>query len=217
MVSGHLHYPRAVVVMEWLLAILGVGGLRLSLRVSSTLHTGLRAERRTQKRLLIVGAGDHAESLAREVGRHADLNFHLVGFVDDDFRQARHGDPRRPGSRPGGAHYRGRRAGAGRAGDHCGSLGVRAGIRRLIALCESLPVRLRITPGFQALVKERGEPPVRDVAPEDLLRRPAVQLDLQEIAGYLASETVLITGAGGSIGSNSCGRSLVSAPSGSCC
>src|SRR6202035_2598184 len=52
--SGYPHYPRAVVVMEWLLAILGVGGLRLSLRASSTLHSGLRAERRTMQRLLIV-------------------------------------------------------------------------------------------------------------------------------------------------------------------
>src|SRR5262249_43979884 len=88
-VSGHLGIPRAVVVMEWLLTILAVGGLRLSLRISSTLHRGLHAERGSLQRLLIVGAGDHAEALAREVGRHPDLNYQLVGFVDDD--PAKHG------------------------------------------------------------------------------------------------------------------------------
>jgi FlaA1/EpsC-like NDP-sugar epimerase len=200
---GLVHYPRAVLVLEWLLTILGVGGLRLSLRVGSTLQRGLRAERRSMQRLLIVGAGDHAEALAREVGRHPDLNYRLVGFVDDD--------PAKQGVIIHGAPVL---APVDRIAEVVARHGVEhviiavpsasgPEIRRLIALCESLPVKLRITPGFQALVGRRpgGEPAVRDVSPEDLLRRPPVRLNLKEIAAYLAGETVLITGAGGSIGS----------------
>jgi FlaA1/EpsC-like NDP-sugar epimerase len=203
MLSNQFSFPRAVVVMEWLLVILGVGGLRLSLRVGSAVRSGLRAERGTLKRLLIVGAGDHAEALAREVGRHADLNYRLVGFVDDDpAKQGTviHGRPvLGPVDRIAGIVAQKRIeqviiAVPSASGPE---------IRRLISLCESLPVRLLITPGFKALVgqHENGEPSVREVAPEDLLRRPPVRLSLKEIAGYLGGEVVLITGAGGSIGS----------------
>src|SRR5262249_20828842 len=77
-----------------------------------------------------------------------------------------------------------------------------AQIRRIVSLCEGLPVRLRTTPGFAAFQPPgdaRGGP-VRDVAPEDLLRRPPVRVDLGSIASYLQGERVLVTGAGGSIG-----------------
>jgi FlaA1/EpsC-like NDP-sugar epimerase len=203
LLTGQLQYPRAVVVMEWLLVILCVGGLRLSLRVSSTLHSGLRAERGALQRLLIVGAGDHAEALAREVGRHPNLNFRLVGFVDDDARKQGmviHGAPVL-----GVVDQIAEVVARERVEQVIIAVPSASGpeIRRLISLCESLPVRLRITPGFQALVdRHAGDATaVRDVAPEDLLRRFPVQLDLKEIAGYLEREVVLITGAGGSIGS----------------
>jgi FlaA1/EpsC-like NDP-sugar epimerase len=203
LLGGWLEYPRAVLVMEWLLVILAVGGLRLSLRVGSTLHSGLRAERGSKQRLLIVGAGDHAEALAREVGRHSHLNYRLVGFVDDD--------PAKQGMLIHGAPVLG-------LVDQIAEVVARESveqviiavpsasgpeIRRLIALCEALPVRLRTTPGFQALVGRQagGALAVRDVSPEDLLRRPPVRLNLKQIAGYLEGEVVLITGAGGSIGS----------------
>jgi FlaA1/EpsC-like NDP-sugar epimerase len=203
LLAGQLQYPRAVVVMEWLLVILCVGGLRLSLRVSSTLHSGLRAERGALQRLLIVGAGDHAEALAREVGRHPNLNFRLVGFVDDDARKQGmviHGAPVL-----GVVDQIAEVVARERVEQVIIAVPSASGpeIRRLISLCESLPVRLRITPGFQALVDRHGgdATAVRDVAPEDLLRRFPVQVDLKEIASYLEREVVLITGAGGSIGS----------------
>jgi FlaA1/EpsC-like NDP-sugar epimerase len=202
LLTGYPHYPRAVVVMEWLLAILGVGGLRLSLRAGSTLHSGLRAERRAMQRLLIVGAGDHAEALAREVGRQPDLNYRLVGFLDDD--PAKHGMVIHGAPVLGPVDRIADVVARQRVEQVIIAVPSASGpeIRRMIALCESLPVRLQITPGFQALVGRDAdsEPVVRDVAPEDLLRRPPVQLNLKEIAGYLEGEVVLITGAGGSIG-----------------
>jgi len=200
---GYPSYPRAVVVMEWLLAMLGVGGLRLTLRAGSTLHSGLRAERRAMQRLLIVGAGDHAEALAREVGRQPDLNYRLIGFLDDD--PAKHGMVIHGAPVLGPVERIADVVARQRVEQVIIAVPSASGpeIRRMIALCESLPVRLQITPGFKALMGRdtEGEPVVRDVAPEDLLRRPPVQLNLKEIAGYLEGEVVLITGAGGSIGS----------------
>lgn len=203
MMVGRLQYPRAVLIIEWLLTILALGGMRLSLRIGSTLRRGLRAERRSLQPLLIVGAGDHAEALAREVGRHADLNYRLAGFVDDD--ASKHGMTIHGAPVFGSVDNIAEVVARHQIEEVIIAVPSASGpeIRRLIKLCETLPVRLRITPGFQALVgRQQGAgPAVRDVSPEDLLRRPPVHLDVKEIASYLEGETVLITGAGGSIGS----------------
>jgi FlaA1/EpsC-like NDP-sugar epimerase len=200
---GPSGYPRGVLVMDWLLACILLGGLRLWLRAGTVLRAGLRAQRGERRRLLIVGAGDHAEALAREVGRRPDFQYHLVGFLDDD--EAKHGLLIH------GAPVLGAIDAIEAVVRSRGIQEVIVAIpsasgaqfRRILALCEGLPVRLRTTPGFAALQRagRSQSAVVRDVAPEDLLRRSAVQLDLPSIAGYLQGERVLITGAGGSIGS----------------
>jgi FlaA1/EpsC-like NDP-sugar epimerase len=73
-----------------------------------------------------------------------------------------------------------------------------------VALCEALPVRLRISPGFRSASGANAAPTLRDLSVEDLLRRPPVRVNVEEVAGYLTGERVLITGAGGSIGSELC-------------
>jgi FlaA1/EpsC-like NDP-sugar epimerase len=201
-VAGGHEYPRSVLVLDWLLACLLLGGVRVSLRAGTVLRAGLRAQRGERRRLLILGAGDHAEALAREVGRRGDLHYKLIGFLDDDEEKHGlliHGAPVLGPIEAIDAVVR--------------SLDVQdvimaipsasgAQVRRILALCEGLPVRLRTTPGFAAFQATGGarSAPVRDVAPEDLLRRPPVEVDLVSMAGYLREERVLITGAGGSIG-----------------
>jgi FlaA1/EpsC-like NDP-sugar epimerase len=199
---GKHGYPVALLIVDAVLACILLGGLRLTLRAGTALRAGLRAQRRQQRRLLIVGAGDHAEALAREVGRHPDLHYQLVGFLDDD--PAKHGllihgiPVLGPIDTIGGVVRRHAIQEVIIAIPSASG----AQIRRVLLLCERLPVRIRTTPGF-AVLQPAGEvqgAPVRDVAPEDLLRRPAVRVDVASVAGYLQGETVLITGAGGSIG-----------------
>jgi FlaA1/EpsC-like NDP-sugar epimerase len=195
-------YPRSVLALEWLLACILLGGLRLSLRAATLLRSGLRAQQDERRRLLILGAGDHAEALARAVGCHSHLNYRLIGFLDDDETKHGlliHGAPVLGSIDTVEAVVRARAiqevtiAIPSAAG---------AQIRRILALCEGLPVRLRTTPGFGALPPAGGAhgTAVRDVALEDLLRRRPVRTDLASVAGYLQGERVLITGAGGSIG-----------------
>jgi FlaA1/EpsC-like NDP-sugar epimerase len=195
-------YPRSVFALEWLLACILLGGLRLSLRTATLLRSGLRAQQDERRRLLILGAGDHAAALARAVGCHPHLNYRLIGFLDDD--ETKHGllIHGAPVLGPIEAVEAVVRARAIQEVTIAIPSATGAQVRRILALCEGLPVRLRTTPGFGAL------PPagvahgtaVRDVALEDLLRRRPVRTDLASVAGYLQGERVLITGAGGSIG-----------------
>lgn len=194
---------RGILIIEWLLASVLLAGLRLSLRTGTILRAGLRAQRGDRRRLLIIGAGDHGEALAREVGRHPDLNYRLVGFLDDD--------PKKQGllihSAPVLGPISSIEAVVRSRGIQEVILAIPSAtggqIRRVLAFCEGLPVRMRTTPGFAALQGHGAirRLPLNDVAPEDLLRRPPIQVDLPAVAGYLTGERVLITGAGGSIGS----------------
>jgi FlaA1/EpsC-like NDP-sugar epimerase len=200
---GGQQYPRSVLILDWLLTCFLVGGLRISLRAGTVLRAGLQAQRgEPRRRLLIVGAGDHGEALAREVGRHPILHYRLVGFLDDDEAKEGlliHGAPVLGPISTIEAVVR-----AHRVQDVIIAIPSATGsqIRRILALCEQLPIRLRTTPGFSVLhtPDEARGAPVRDVSPEDLLRRAPVKADLRSIAGYLQGERVLITGAGGSIG-----------------
>src|SRR5438874_1313202 len=122
--------------------------------------------------LLMTLASLVAQALAREVGRQPDLNYRLVGFLDDD--PAKHGMVIHGAPVLGPIEWIADVVARQRVEQVIIAVPSASGpeIRRMIALCESLPVRLRITPGFKALVGRdtEGEPVVRDVAPEDLLR-----------------------------------------------
>src|SRR5262249_24497606 len=74
-------------------------------------------------------------------------------------------------------------------------------VRNIIGRCEKLPARLQISPGFSEINGGDQLRTIRDISIEDLLRRPPIEVDMEEIAQYLSGERVLVTGAGGSIGS----------------
>jgi FlaA1/EpsC-like NDP-sugar epimerase len=193
---------RGVLILDWLIITLFLGGLRLALRLGSNLRRRINGRpQREVRRVLIVGVNDLAESLARDFERRTDAKFRVVGFLDDQgFYQGQtiHGRPV-----------------LGGVDDVAGVVVTHAiqelvlampeatgpEIRRIIRLCERLPVRLRILQDPWNGHKQLALAQVRDISLEDLLRRPPVRVNLAEVAGYLEGEVVLVTGAGGSIGS----------------
>ena len=77
--------------------------------------------------------------------------------------------------------------------------------RKIINLCKELPVKLKIIPGiFELLGGQVNLTHLKEVEIEDLLKREQVQVDIQEISGYLSRKVIMVTGAGGSIGSELC-------------
>src|SRR5439155_21423018 len=78
-------FPRSIFVLDWVLCLALVGGVRLALRA---MRESSRKYRQTEgKRAVIVGAGDAGEMLMREIERSSTLKYEVTGFVDDDLRK----------------------------------------------------------------------------------------------------------------------------------
>jgi FlaA1/EpsC-like NDP-sugar epimerase len=198
--------PRLVQVLDWGINIFAIGGARLLFRWldwkwarSSFSLTGRR-----RLKTLIVGAGDAGETVARDLLRRADSTYQPVGFVDDD--------PRKVHIRIHGLPILGK---TNEIPEIVARYGVESiliampsalgsHVRDLVTLCEQTDAQLRILPGVIEALQGNFAPAIRQVEIEDLLRRPPVRVNIEEIASYIAGQTVLITGAGGSIGSELC-------------
>lgn len=203
-------FPRSLLVIDFLLSIPLSGGIRLGLRLLSTRGIGGRAGELkrptdTQKRVLIVGAGDAGAMIARELRDNPGLGILPIGFVDDD--------ERKQGMRIHGLKVLGTREDisdliAREALDEIiVAMPTAPGkeIREIMRICQQGGVTARTVPGVYELIDGRvSVSQIREVQLEDLLRRDPVRTNMEEISGYLGGQVVLVTGAGGSIGSELC-------------
>ena len=196
------HVPRASFPLFAVLLVMLLSGPRLAYRWLKDRWpgaTGLKA-------VLIVGAGNTGEELARSLLRDPSRGHHPIGFADDD-----------PGKK-------GREVRGVRVLGHCGQIpelvthtradlvviaapsASTAQMRRLVECCERANVPIRIVPRAQRdAASARGAlDELREVAIEDLLNRKPARLDWPGMRDELADHTVLVTGGGGSIGSELC-------------
>jgi FlaA1/EpsC-like NDP-sugar epimerase len=197
------HFPWPIFPLDWGICLLFVGGVRLAFRA---LHESVNySTERAGRRALIIGAGDAGELLIREIGRNASLNYQVVGFVDDDSSKQKR--------RIHGVEVVGRvdqLPALSRKYDAQELLiaipsATGTAMRRIIGACrasmlefKTLPSLLELSEGPFTLSK------VRRVNIEDLLRREPVRIDHAEIEQFIFAKRVIVTGAGGSIGSDLC-------------
>jgi FlaA1/EpsC-like NDP-sugar epimerase len=205
-VTGAHPYPRSVFLMDALLGVVAIGGVRMSWR----LYTEYRRRRRG-RRVLIYGAGDAGERVVRDMRQGGQ--YEPVGFVDDD--------PRKVGKRIHGVRVLGRREDlpwimSRYAPDEVLVAAPRGGPRMLRSLVEALEpykVPIKTLPHLHDIldgVVTMNQ--VRELSIEDLLPRPAVDLDRMPLERLIAGKRVLVTGAGGSIGSELCRQIAALAP-----
>ncbi|MFN8121641.1 MAG: nucleoside-diphosphate sugar epimerase/dehydratase [Thermoleophilia bacterium] len=196
--------PRGVLVADLVLTIVLVGGARFLVR-SVIERPGRNALVASGKRALIVGAGDAGNILIREMRRNRALGYNPVGLIDDD--------PRKRGMRVMGVKTRGTRADLPRLlREHqvdeviIAMPSAPGMVRRDVAeACRRAGVRCTTLPSLPELIT--GDVTVRrlrEVRVEDVLGRAPVEIDLAKVARYLNGRTVMVTGAGGSIGSELC-------------
>ena len=201
-----LQIPRSVLVLDCLFTILLLGALRASWRLVRTSWWPMR--RREQRDAILVGAGHASGILAHQIQSHPQSQYRIKGFVDPD--------PASRGMRLGGIPVLGstddiqRIAVACRASVVLVISGTLAGhhLRLLMQACDSAGLALKIIPPIEDLFEGNRELPVRNVEITDILRREPVQLSEEAIAGLIEGRTVMVTGAGGSIGSEICRQLL---------
>lgn len=195
--------PKGIFLVEWAFNVIAIGFLRVVLKMfRAYIHSKASQTDKTKKNILIIGAGSCGVTIAREIVANRTLEYNLKGFVDDH--------PNKIGQRILQVPVLGRcedipnLAKTHHIQEAIIAIPSAPGteIRKLMTLCEMAKISFQITPGLSDIIGGKVSiNQLRDVKLEDLLRRPVVQLDTQAISSYLKDKIVLITGAGGSIGS----------------
>lgn len=202
--------PNSIPAIFLLLAL----SLTASVRLLPRLRTQRRSARRIQRqqpsvRVLVMGAGDAGETIVRDLRTRSPQSYQVVGFVDDD--------PLKRNIRIHGVEVLGDRHDLPRlvaehaVGEVIIAMPSVAGktIRELVAICERAGVRAKSMPGLSELIDGTVNfSMVRDVQIEDLLRRAPVATDFSAVSQLLCGRRVLVTGGGGSIGSELCRQVL---------
>lgn len=198
--------PLSIILMDTGLAFAGLLGLRVLRRFvyefaeKQTVYSSKRRAKR--KATLLVGAGRIGAALAKEMVGRADAELDVKGFVDDDRRKK--------GGSVGGVKVLGATDDLARLVDELNIEEVVIAIdqaqgkkiRHILDVCRAIPVKAKIVPSLNEIAHGRvSVSRIRDVQIEDLLGREPVELDNQNLHEFLSGKVVLITGAGGSIGS----------------
>ncbi|MCF8106515.1 MAG: polysaccharide biosynthesis protein [Desulfohalobiaceae bacterium] len=212
-------FSRSVFIIDLLLTIIFISGFRVAVRFYFEGVNGSQAEgafafrlsnlfsrdSTEQRRLLIIGAGDCGEKMYREIRDNGSLHYQVAGFLDDN--------PVKNGKKIHGITVLG-------AVDQLSLIAerVRADevliavpsareeeMRRIVEYCKESGLLFKTVPGMGELIDGRVTlNSIREVAYRDLLGRETVRLDKEKIGNYLQDQCVMVTGAGGSIGSELC-------------
>jgi FlaA1/EpsC-like NDP-sugar epimerase len=194
-------FPRSVFLLNAILVVGFTGGARFARRIYVERFLASPG-RTTGKPVLIVGAGDAADALIRELQHNPRMNYRLAGIADDH--------PEKLGQELHGVKVLGTVAEIPRLVAEKGAEEVLiatpsatgAQMRKIVESCRRCGVPYRTLPGLADIIDGRVDiHHLRRVRIEDLLRRPPVRLDWEEIGRSLGGARVLVTGAGGSIGS----------------
>ena len=200
-------FSRSVFIIDLILTIIFIASFRLSLRLYFEYFNKKNHQFKKEKRkkIIIIGAGEAGEKLLREINNNPALGYEILGFVDD--RQDK-------------------------IGKKIHGISVLANIENLVniivqkkidliiiampsltsgqmktivAACKKTNIEFKIIPALNEIIDGKiNLKTIRKVAYEDLLGREEVKIDSEKIGAYLKNKCVLVTGAGGSIGSELC-------------
>jgi FlaA1/EpsC-like NDP-sugar epimerase len=200
LVTGLMRFPYSVTALYLMLALLMIGGSRFIWRIAR--EKLLKKGNGGGKRILIYGAGDAGEAILREILNNKDSGYHAVGFIDDD--------PSKKNMTIHGIKVFGEGKDLKttvlfkKAEEVIIAIPSAAGsqIRGIIDFCREANIAYKTLPPICQLLSGRvGLKDLRDIDVEDLLGRDQVKFDLGDVRDGLKGKTILITGAGGSIGS----------------
>lgn len=207
----HLTVPRSFPAIYMLILCLLCGALRLSYRCVRRTRAGLRSE--GEKRTMLIGGGQAGAIALREFQTSPRSENKVVCIIDDA--------PNKVGSYLGGVKIVGGRSAIARMAEKYDIdeiiLAIPSASRQeklqILNYCHNTSCTLRTLPGICQLANgEVRIEQIREVDIEDLLGRETVKIDLDEVAAYITGKTVLVTGGGGSIGSELCRQAAAQRP-----
>lgn len=200
-----LSVPLSIIIFDFVLSAAALLGIRVMRRISfeeSQKRQVKPLSEKEQKNVLLIGAGRAGVRTIDEIKGRGDMNLNVRGFIDDDnFKQ---------NAVIHGLKVIGKTSDLPRLVEELSIDHViisiaqtsRQNIRRIIDICKDIPVKVRTIPGLFELIQGNVTiSRIRDLRIEDLLGRPAVELDKEGVNRYISEKIVVVTGAGGSIGS----------------
>ena len=198
----NISVASSVLIIYSLLFMIGIAALRLAFRLRIDVYEELVGRKHKGKRVLIAGAGQAGAIVVGEMSRDPNHRYYPVVLVDDD--------PATQAMELNGVPVRGRLKdipsliGEYRVQEVIIAIPAipRTTVQSLVKTCKELNVPLRIIPGISEMINGRvSVSQLREIRIEDLLGREPIRMDLHNIAQYLRGKRILVTGAGGSIGS----------------
>jgi FlaA1/EpsC-like NDP-sugar epimerase len=196
--------PRAVEVTDFVLTMMLIAGARLAVRL--IVERPSRGARVPKREVLVIGAGSGGQMVVRELQLNPNLGATAIGFIDDD--------PRKRGMRMLGLKVLGSTAEIAKILDETSpdevviAIPSAPGLLRgqVVAACREREIRVRTLPTVFELLRGGVQlnKQLREVQVEDVLGREPIVVELDRVGAYLRDRIVLVTGAGGSIGSELC-------------
>ncbi|MDJ0634722.1 MAG: polysaccharide biosynthesis protein [Xenococcaceae cyanobacterium MO_188.B29] len=198
-------FPRSLPLLDGILSLVLVGGIRFSLRLVERENQNKRKRFYRRDRVLIVGAGNAGVSMLNNIQRNPKLGLYPVAFIDDDPQKL---NLQIRGIPIVGNHFQ--------LPEIISSLNIRQVviamptapgkvIREIVDICQAIGIKTSTIPSINEILDNRQNlNVVREVKIEDLLRREPIETDTEKVLRFTQGKKVLITGAGGSIGSELC-------------
>jgi FlaA1/EpsC-like NDP-sugar epimerase len=217
--SRFIGFPRSVFIIDWCFTILLISGYRVCIRLYFEQNSGDKTlsiptrqvltmffkKMAETKRLLIIGAGNGGEKIYREIHNNANLQFTVIGFLDDDLAKV--------GRKIHGIPVLGRINDIKRIAKLVNAdealiaipSATSSEMRNILAHCKECGIKFKTIPGMGELINGKVTVnTIREVDYRDLLGREMIKLDEDKIGSYIKKARVMVTGAGGSIGSELC-------------
>ncbi len=205
---GYIGFPRATLVIDWLLSIILAGGIRFASRIvadSRAASANSNKKQDLKRRVLIIGAGDAGALVVREIQKNPQLNLSPICFLDDDQAKLKSQIHSVPVIGP--LDDLSKSIKAKNIQEVIIAIPTAPGeiVRRVAETCQQAKVPFRTMPGVYELIGGRvSVNRLREVNINDLLRRASAMTDDRHIGSVIAGRRVLVTGAGGSIGTELC-------------
>lgn len=202
--TKYMRFPYAAHIIFWILSVAFLGGTRFLYRVVGEIQSDKICNKKKNK-LLIIGAGDAAALLIKEIKKNTNLNYEIIGLIDDNEEKI--------GKTINGIKVIGSRRNVINISEEKKIEEIILAIpsvdaatkREIINICKNTKAKLKTLPGIYEIIDGKVSiSKIRDVSIEDLLGREEVKLNNDNINKYIKDKVVLVTGGGGSIGSELC-------------